>query len=583
MKRNQVAVMVVLAAVLAAPCATAGVRLPHIFGDRMVLQREKPVRVWGWADKGEKVTVSFAGQTRTATADKSGKWMVKLDPMKANATGRTLLVKSSIDNRQSKIADVVVGEVWVCGGQSNMEASLCHVKDAGLELVAARLPDLRVMTVPLRAAPAPLDDFPRVDEYNSWTKVTERKGDWLKCTADRAKYFPAVGYFFAKRLHASLDVPVGLIDTSWGGTTVEAWISRATLKKIPEAAGLLEMWDKRVAAWSPEKSLAERIRRWEGRVKKLKAEGKTPPPKPTEPLPSPAINRNNPGASYNAIVAPIAGYTVRGALFYQGINNCVGSPRPGLYRKTFGALIGEWRRVFGDKEMPFGICQTISWGFPADGRNLERDALAAAPYIREAQLKAHLGSENTGLIVTFDLGHIQMHAPYKKPIGERAARWALAKVYEKQVTCSTPVCNSVRKDGNRMVLTFSDYVSSRYGGRAHPKGFIIAGADERFYHADAVVSGKEVRVSSPFVSEPAAVRYAWATFPAGDLLGRDRTPVSPFRTDDRPGREDTPFAERNTPEYAAYRGRFRKLWEQADRHAAERRAKEARHLLEQEK
>ncbi|HUU91995.1 MAG TPA: sialate O-acetylesterase [Phycisphaerae bacterium] len=581
LRLGRLALVLVMAIVLlCAGRVLAAVRLPHIFGDNMVLQRGKPVRVWGWAERGETVTVAFGGQTKTATAGDDGTWECALDAMPAAARPGEFTVKGKAG--AVTCANVLVGDVWVLGGQSNMEAALRNIRDGDLEVLSADLPAVRLMTVPLRAGPAPLDDFPRLDEYNAWSKVTERKGEWCVCSPETVTLFSAVGYVFGRRIHLVTKVPIGLIDTSWGGTTVEAWISRDTLKKIPEAAALLQSWDDRIAAYDPKQSLADQIKQWEARAKKLKDEGKTVPPRPTEPKPGPAVNRNNPGASYNAIIAPFARFAVKGALFYQGINNAVGGAMPKLYARTFAALVPEWRRTFGDEALPFGICQMVSWGFPPKIENTEKDMVSAAPYIREAQLKAHLAHPDTGFVVACDLGHIQMHSPFKTPLGERLARWALATQYGVKVDYRTPIYQSMTKQDNQMVVTFDVNIHPRHGGRAEIEGFAVAGEDRHFYPAQAFMASAEtVKVWSDFVPNPVAVRYAWATHPFGTLVGAGSSglPTAPFRTDDWPW-QDAPVADRGSPEHAAYGKWLKEQGDQADRWARERALQEAKAVLE---
>ena len=571
------------AILLAAPGAPAWaeVRLPHIFGDNMVLQRQKPVCVWGWADKGEQVTVAFAGQTMTATAGDDGKWELVLAAMEASAEPREFSARGKAGAVVCK--NVLVGDVWVLGGQSNMEAALAHIQNGDLEAMSADLPSIRLMTVPLCASPTPLEDFPRLDEYNAWSKVTEHKGDWAVCSPETVKLFSAVGYVFGRRIHLATKVPIGLIDTSWGGTTVEAWISRATLEKIPEARGLLKHWDDRIAAYDAARSLRDEIGRWETKAKEAGKQGKAAPPKPTEPKPSPAADRNNPGASYNGIIAPFAGFAVKGALFYQGINNAVGGARPTLYARTFTALVPEWRRAFRDEKLPFGICQMVSWGFPPKLEDTERDMVSAAPFIREAQLKAHLAWPDTGFVVAYDLGHIQMHSPYKVPLGERIARWALATQYAMKIEYQTPLYRSMKQEGNQVTVTFDVEVHPRYGGRAEIEGFAVAGEDRHFYPARALLdSPKSVRVWSDFVPNPVAVRYAWATHPFGTLVGAGGggLPAAPFRTDDWEWK-DAPFAARGAPEEAEYNQWLNEQRKQADAWARDRRVQEARAVLNQ--
>ena len=560
--------------------ARAELALPHIFGDNMVLQREKPLRFWGRADAGEKVTVRFADRAGTAVARPDGSWDLELAAMEASGEPRTLTVSGKTNTLAFR--NVLVGDVWVLGGQSNMEDALKNIRDGELEILSADRPGIRLMTIPLRASPAPLADFPRLDEYNSWSRVTERKGDWMVCSPESVKLFSAVGYVFGRRIHSVAKIPIGLVDTSWGGSTVEAWISRGTLEKIPEAKGLLKFWDDRIEAYDAEESLRDQIKRWEDRAKKQKEEGKTVPPKPTEPKPSPAVNRNNPGASHNGILAPIARFSIKGALFYQGINNAVGAAQPALYAKTYTELIPEWRRTFGDENLPFGICQMVSWGFPPKIEDIERGMESAAPFIREAQLKAHLAHPETGFVAAYDLGHIQKHSPFKTPLGERIARWALATQYGQNVTYKTPIYQSMRKEDGRIVVRFDVDIHPRHGGRAKIEGFAVAGEDRHFYPAEALMDKSDsVKVWSEFVPDPVAVRYAWATHPFGTLLGSSSNglPAAPFRTDDWEWR-DAPFADRSSPENAEYNKWLSERRKQAEAWGRERLTEEAKALLE---
>lgn len=553
--------------------------LPHVFSDHMIMQRDKPARIWGFTRPGHVVTVEFAGQTKNTQAGHDGMWSLHLEPLDANATGRNLVVRSGRD--ELILRDVLVGDIWVLGGQSNMEAALKNIQDGELEILCANHPTIRLLTVPLSAHPQPQDDFARLDEYNAWSRVTERKGEWSVCTPRTIPLFSAVGYVFGRRLHLATGVPIGLVDTSWGGTTVEAWISRQTLAAIGEAAPLLASWDKRIAAYSPERSLADLVRRWETRAESQRKQGQPVAPKPTLPKPSPAFDRNNPGAAYNAIIAPIAGLAVKGAIFYQGINNAVGGARPKLYAKTFAALIPEWRWVFQDPKLPFGICQMVSWGFPPEVDQTEELMASPAPFIRESQLQAHLAHPETGFVVAYDLGHIQMHSPFKVPLGERLARWALATQYGKQLTYKTPLYRSMRKQDAAIVCEFDTSIHPRHGGRAKILGFAIAGEDRHFYPALAkMVKDNAVRVSSVHVPKPVAVRYAWATHPFGTLVGAGSNglPAAPFRTDDWPW-PDAPFAERGSSADQEHRAWQKAQQAQAAAWAKERREKEAHVVL----
>ncbi len=559
----------------------ATLRLANAFSDHMILQRDKPIRIWGFARPGQVVTVAFAGQKKNTRTGNSGTWSLHLEPLGASVIGQNMVVRSGQD--ALTLGDVLVGDIWVLGGQSNMEASLKNIQDGELEILSANHPLIRLLTVPLNAHPKPQDDFSRLNEYNAWSRVTERKGEWSVCTPETVPLFSAVGYVFGRRLHGVTGVPIGLVDTSWGGTTVEAWISRKTLAAIDGASPLLASWDKRIEAYSAEQSLADLERRWTARAETQRKQGREIPPKPTAPNPSPAFDRNNPGAAYNAILAPMAGMAVKGAVFYQGINNAVGGARPALYAKTFAAMIPEWQQVFRDAKLPFGICQMVSWGFPPEIDRTEELMASPAPFIRESQLQAHLTRPETGFVVAYDLGHIQMHSPFKVPLGERLARWALATQYGKTLTYKTPLYQSMHRQDAALVCEFDTSIHPRHGGRAKILGFAIAGEDRHFYPALAkMVKDNAVRVSSVHVPAPVAVRYAWATHPFGTLVGAGSNglPAAPFRTDDWAW-PDAPFAERGSPEDQSHRAWQKSQQIQAAAWAKERREKEARRVLGQ--
>lgn len=266
--------------------APAEVRVHHIFDSHMVLQRDKAVRVWIWAEAGESVCVECAGQKKAAAADKDGRWAVELEPVPANAESQTLVAASQANS--VRFENVLVGDVWILGGQSNMEDVLEVIFHGDVEVASANFPAIRLITIPVCASPEPVDDFPRINEFNAWTKRHETKGSWFACSPETVKRFSAIGYVFGRRLHMAGQVPIRLIDASRGGTTVEAWTSRGMLSTLPEAGPLLKEWDAMIAAYDPGQSLQDRIRAWEKDAAGRKKEGKEPQPKPTEPAPSPA-------------------------------------------------------------------------------------------------------------------------------------------------------------------------------------------------------------------------------------------------------------------------------------------------------
>jgi sialate O-acetylesterase len=360
-----------------------------------------------------------------------------------------------------------------------------------------------------------------------------------------------VGYHFARLVTAITGVPIGLIDNSWGGSVVETWVSRESLEQIPEAQPLIVQFDAEAAAYNHEAELARKMTGWKNQAAKAEAAGNKAPEKPDVPK-TYTYRQSYPGGCFNGLIAPIQKFAIKGAIFYQGENNCVaGQARPNLYQKTFSALIPDWRKAFDDPELPFCIVQLCSFGGPDDENEPEINMLHRATGVREAQLKAHLKYKNTGIVPTFDLGHVQMHSPFKRPIGERAARWALATVYQiKGITYDIPIMESWKKDGQRILLTFTpgSHPSSPYGMRVPPKGFVIAGKDRHFYPASVDnEKGDTFSVTSEWVPDPVAVRYAWGVHPLGNF-GNRAAPTPPFRTDDWPAWNDAPIGPKGSPE-----------------------------------
>ena len=421
----------------AASSLAADLRLAQVFGDHMVLQRDKPVKVWGWANGGEKIAVEFAGQVKSATAGGDGTWQVVLDPMPASAQGRTLSAKSEVGNRKSEIQDILVGEVWLLGGQSNMEMPLWWRSDGMKSAEGTRLvlgtdhPWLRVMTVPQLATRKPQESFPR----------DVRDGDGvmtLQWFASESKHpgisaFSALGYYICVQLHEKLGVPIGLVDTSWGGTIASAWCSREALDAIPEATQMVKAKETAADAWSEEgarKQLETAMADWEKRAAAAKAENKRPPGKPALKT-DPAQDRNFTAAPFNAMVWPLRQMTLRGVFFYQGENNLFDKTDP--FAKTFPAVVTSWRKALGEPKLPFCIFQICGWGDPARCIPYRQDDMR--PVVQEIQHKAHLALPDTGFVVTGDYPHADIHPMRKQPIAERAVRWARAEVYgEKGVT-----------------------------------------------------------------------------------------------------------------------------------------------------
>lgn len=463
--------------------AHADVKLASIFGDSMVLQRELPVPVWGWAEAGEEVTVTLGEQTRKATADKDGRWQVKLDALKANAEGQTLKVtgKNSIE-----LKDVLIGEVWICSGQSNMEWSLNAVLNANEEVAAANHPQIRLFNVPGHTtSPVANDTCP---------------GAWQVCAPNTAAGFSAVGYFFGRRLQAELKVPIGLVGSNWGGTLIEPWTSPAGFQSVPELKAIADQ----VAAYTAETQ----------------------------------VGGGSPSAIYNAMIHPLAPFAMRGAIWYQGESN--GGEGESYYHKT-QALVNGWRQLF-NPDLAFYWVQLANFQNP----NESAEGGDGWARIREAQRKS-LNIKHTGMAVIIDIGEAgDIHPRNKQDVGSRLAVWALHQTYGmKDIVPSGPLYKGQKVEGNSIRLSFDNVGSGLVVGKKEGlapllivkdgklERFAIAGADKKWHWAEATIDGSDVIVRSPDVKEPVAVRYAYSMNPTGaNLYNVEGIPASPFRTDD---------------------------------------------------
>ncbi|MBX6312611.1 MAG: sialate O-acetylesterase [Isosphaeraceae bacterium] len=501
---------VVLLAV-SGPQARGDVKLPALFGNHMVLQQGQKDRIWGWADPGEEVTVTIADQTKTAKADQDGKWTVTLDPLKAGGPhALTIQGKNKVT-----LDDVLVGEVWLCSGQSNMQWPIAQAKDADLESLTADYPKIRLISVPQVGTQEPQSDF---------------KGQWEVCTPETVKQFSAVGYFFGRQLHQTLGVPIGLIDDSWGGSACEAWVRRDLLEKDERYRPLMERWERL------EKNLAQaktdyqqRLDAYRAAAEKAKAEGKQPPRPPQNPE---AQLRGNarPGNIYNGVLKPTIGYGLRGVIWYQGESN---AGRAYQYRDLFPLMIQSWRDEWGIGDFPFYWVQLAD--FMAEKSEPSESAWAE---LREAQTMTLDRLPNTGQAVIIDLGEGKdIHPRNKQDVAKRLARWALARDYGIDVPYHSPQYKAMEKQNGKILLTF-DHVG---GGLqtfdvAEPRGFAVAASDRKFVWAKARLIGKDkVEVWSDEVSDPVAVRYAWADNPVCNVYSKEGLPLTPFRTDDWPG------------------------------------------------
>ena len=592
--------------VIDVPAIGKGLCLHNLFQSNMVLQRGKPISIWGWAKAGDEVTVRFHGKEQTATAAKDRSWQVNFPAMAASSDPLQITVQSG-DSR-IVLQNVLVGDVWVLGGQSNMEFPLDRIENGELEIVSANHPQIRILTVPAMDGPEHKKGFPRLHEWSSWFGRHFRKGDWDVCSPKIVRELSAIGYVFARRLHTTTRIPIGIIDASRGGTTVETWTPDADLRKIdtPQVTSWLAEWDQKVADWDAKADLANRVanhKRWLDRQKK---DGKPIPANrkdlPTDLRPGPAMDHNRPGTCYASMIAPIAGLQVKGAIFHQGYNNCFrGTPGAVMYRDIFPTMIAAWRAAFNDPEMPFGIISLCTQGTLQSRENYVELMADVGPYIREAQYQTFLerfkaGDKNIGFTSSYDLRRRWYHPHLKIPAGERMARWALATQYglNRQIRWKPPMVTEMKPEEGRIVLRFDEAVSGVDNG-GPIEGFAVAGKDRKFHPATAVhlEPGKDNRgrpkkdqaalvLSSPMVAKPIHYRYAWGRSPLGNLQAHRNSdiPVATQRSDVWP-MENVPlgvFGENAVEQLdRAQRRQLRDVLRSED---LQRRLQEAKALLE---
>jgi len=509
--RRSVSLHVSLALLLCGLLTTAwaDVKLPGVMGDHMVLQQEVAIPVWGWAEPGEKVTVTLGDQSKTSTACEAGKWSVTFEAMKA---GGPYVLKVQGKNLV-ELKDVLVGEVWLCSGQSNMQWTVSSSANRDEEIAAGDYPKLRMFTVDRKTALEPQSTC---------------GGSWQVASPQTVGGFSATAYFFGRELHKQLGVPVGLINSSWGGTPIEAWTSQKDQEAVPELAAKVESHRKAVQSFDPEnakKQYEKQLADWE-RTTKAKGWSKNLPRKPGLPQ-NPGLSPHGPGSLYNGMIAPLAPYFIRGAIWYQGESNAGNAKIYGLQMKT---MITNWRRDWKQGDFAFLSVQLPNFMAPQQSPS---EPVAGWPLLREEFVKT-LALPNTGMAITIDIGEAKnIHPKNKQDVGKRLAQWALAKNYGKDCVASGPLYKSMQKQGDKIVLQF-DYADGGlvvHGGDKL-KGFAIAGEDKKFVWADAKIEGNSVAVSSAEVKSPSAVRYAWANNPDCNLFNKAGLPASPFRTDD---------------------------------------------------
>lgn len=482
----------------------AEVKLPVIFSDHMVLQQGASVPVWGWAEEGEQVIVQYRDQV-VETRAKNGKWQVKLAPMKASTRAFSLRVLGS---NRIELKNVVVGEVWVASGQSNMQWALRQSTGGEAAAAASTNPNLRLLYVPRVKAPQPVADIQ--GQYNN------ARPAWTAAGPETTPDFSAVAYYFGRDLQQALGVPVGIIHTSWGGSPAEVWMSERVLSGHPGyKKDILDAYP--VAAKNYEAAKA----RYPEVLAKAKADGaKVLPPAPREPW--------RPTELYNAMIHPLIPFAIKGAIWYQGESN---AGRAWQYRTLFADMIQNWRQDWGQGSFTFLTVQLAPFTKilpePADSNWAE---------LREAQIVASKKVGNAGTVVITDVGEeLDIHPKQKAPVGARLALQARKLAYGEAILASGPTFKSVSFSGGKATVTFTDAGQGLEARGGDLKGFALCGADGKFVWADAKIVGKDkVELSSAAVKQPTAVRFGWANFPVVNLWNKDGLPAHPFRTDNFP-------------------------------------------------
>ena len=489
----------------------AGIKLPAILSDSSVLQQNQPVRIWGWASAGSQITVSFQGQSQETTTNAEGRWDVMLTPLKAGGPHE---LKVGGDGTSITLKDILVGEVWLCSGQSNMAMTVTGVKDAEDEIAASDLPTLRMFTV---------------KSSHSTRPQTDCQGTWVNSHPNTVGGFSATAYFFGKRLHEELKVPVGLINSSVGGTSIESWTSLSAQQAVDEIKPRLQAWEEEDRAYEPasakdryEKQLAT----WEQQKAIAEKEGRKPGRRPQLAV-QPHMDRNYPSNLFNGKIHPIVGYSIRGAIWYQGENSS-GRGFAHLYGQQLKTLITDWRTRWNQGDFPFAWVQLPN--FKAEQKAASETS--GWVQVQEGMLKT-LSVPNTGMAVTIDVGEANdIHPRHKQVVGWRLAQWALATVYGQKIVPMGPIYHSFEKNDNKMVITFTNAGKGLTGSSDMLKGFAVAGSDRRFVWANAKIDGDKVVVWHDDIQDPQSVRYAWASNPQISLFNSANIPASPFRTDD---------------------------------------------------
>ncbi|MHC4166791.1 MAG: sialate O-acetylesterase, partial [Planctomycetota bacterium] len=478
--------------ILQAAASGEPLRLPKIFGDHMVLQRDLPVVIWGRADAGEEVTVEFAGQTRSSRADGEGRWRVKLAPLEAATNGARLTARA--EDEAVAFEDVLVGEVWLCSGQSNMEWTVANSNDAEAEIAKANHPTIRHVKIERVMLAEPVDDV-------------ESAEGWQHCTADNVGSFTAVGYFFGLELSKKLNVPIGLINSSWGGSNIEAFTSLEGFRQVPELKDIVDRIESSLPGHpSYEKAVGEtmaKTQQWLSEAGQALAEDRRVPAAPTLPdNAKPLLNWVDPANKHNAMIHGLAPYRIRGSIWYQGESNHNDGM---LYVKKTQALVAGWRRAWNQPDLPHYYVQIAPFQYGNEDPTI-------LPKFWEAQAAIEKEIPHTGMVVIHDVGNIKdIHPRNKQAVGHRLAVLALAETYGRDVVAGGPRFEKMTVEGDKVRVFFNRTGAGLVTSDGkEPDFFEIAGQNGMFVPAKARIDGPTVVLSAPDVRKPCAIRYAWS-------------------------------------------------------------------------
>lgn len=496
MKCTRVAVGFTFLVLVVGGSARAEVTLPSLLADHMVVQRGLPVHLWGKAAEHESVSVTFRGETQSTAADDLGRWSLYLSPGEAGGPF-PMVIKAS---NTIQFNDVLVGDVWVASGQSNMEFPMKQLANPDTEIAAAQYPKIRILRVEHRPS-----DYPRSD--------VDAK-TWVPCTPENVAETSAVAYYFARDISQKENVPVGLIETFWGGTPAESWTS---LHSLSTDSSLMPVFAERSKMVEERESVllvvAQEEREYQKAVELAKADGKPVPWRPWHP----DFAAYAPAALFNGMIAPLTPFAIRGVIWYQGEANA--DQRAPLYAHLFQTMISDWRRAWNVGDFPFLFVQIANWNTEPGER---------WPEVRDAQRKA-LALRNTGMAVTIDIGDpVDIHPKNKLDVGLRLARAARVIAYGEKLEWSGPIYRQLTREDHALRVWF-DHATGLAAKGGPLVGFEIAGADGKYVVADAKIDGTSVVASSASVPDPISVRYAWAPNPTCNLYNREGLPASPFQ------------------------------------------------------